>query len=600
MRRKLWLVLAVAALVAVSFAASVVSAKRVSDARPRTVTRGLDFLHSHQAENGGFKTAPNTLWAVLGAVASGERMGSKAWTVSGHDPFDYLQSVDHKVTAGGGLVDNAPVYYARAIMAYVALGQRERVFVAGTPKVDLLAQLYTYQDTTTGSATEGSFSPSSSMRTFDAVHTTSWAVLAMHAFGLDSDARYAAAIAWLAGQAGESGGFPSEPGKTADVLDTALAVQALAGAPEGQVDAAVLAAARQYLKDAQNANAGFPVSPGGPTDAEATSATIQAIIALGEDPDGEPWRSGGKTPAVALGALQQVDGSYSSSARSSAGSVPTTGWALVALRHRSFVTFPRDTGAATRAFLYRPEFKTVSPKNKAKFTHTRVVLVRATYTDFAPKGTGIKPKACRLYIDDVDRSRPAKIGRYGLRLLLKDVPNGSHTYRILLRDEAGNEHELERTFIVNVQTPPVVPTNTPTPIYPTHYPTPTYTPTPYETKTPTPYPTPTEYPSYSPYPTESPSGMPVTGSPVPSPSTSASPGASSGGGGGSAAGFVGGTLLAMLPIGAAISYLALQRREEILGSASQGALLAGGGSSWDRFKAALAKSKDLTRPVPKD
>jgi hypothetical protein len=93
----------------------------------------------------------------------------------------------------------------------------------------------------------------------------------------------------------------------------------------------------------------------------------------------------------------------------------------------------------------------------------------------------------------------------------------------------------------------------------------------------------------------------VTVSPVASPSASASPaGTGAGGGGGSAAGFVGGTLLAMLPIGAVISYLLLHRREEVLGTASQGTVLAGGGSAWERFKHTLARSKDLTRPSSRE
>jgi len=63
---------------------------------------------------------------------------------------------------------------------------------------------------------------------------------------------------------------------------------------------------------------------------------------------------------------------------------------------------------------------------------------------------------------------------------------------------------------------------------------------------------------------------------------------------------VGGTLLAMLPIGAVVSYLLLHRREELLGGASQGEVLAGGGSPWERFKQTLAKSKDLTRPSSRE
>ncbi len=89
----------------------------------------------------------------------------------------------------------------------------------------------------------------------------------------------------------------------------------------------------------------------------------------------------------------------------------------------------------------------------------------------------------------------------------------------------------------------------------------------------------------------------MTGAPIASPSPSGSPGAASGGDSGSAAGFLGGTLLAMLPIGAAISYLALRHREQALSAAGEGKVLSGGGSAWDRLKGALGKSKDLVKPA---
>jgi len=604
MRRRLWLALAVAALVAASFAASVVAAKRASDDRPRYVTRGLDFLHSRQLEGGGFSTPANTAWSVLGAVASGERMGSSAWSIKGKNPFDYLQSVDHEKAATGAAVDNAPVYYARAIMAYVAVDQRDRVFVAGTPHVDLLAKLYTYQDTTDASPTKGSFSPSSSTRQFDAVHTTSWAVLAMFNFGLQTEPRYAWAETWLGQQQRANGGFPTEAGKNADVVTTALAVQALVNAPDGTVGPEVLPAARQYLKNSQNADGGFPTSPGGTTNAEATSAAIQAIVALGERPEDDFWKAGINTPIYALGVLQRTDGAYKLTVKVSDHPVAVTSWALVAMRRKSFSVYPKNIGAAEVAFRFRPQLRSIAPKNGTKFKHTRIVLIRATYTDFYPKGTGIEPAACRVYVDGVNKSRPADIGKYGLRLQLKGVPNGTHTYKIELVDHAGNRKAVERTFIVDVVTPVPQPTQTytpiPGPVYPTVYPTPSETvyPEPTDTITPTPYETYTPYPYDGPSPYPSASGQPVIGSPMPSPSTSASPGAT--GGGGSAAGFVGGTLLAMLPIGAAISYLALHRREQALGGASEGAVLTGGGSAWERFKQTLAQSKDLTKPTSRN
>jgi hypothetical protein len=597
MSRKIWLGVAIATLVAVSFAASVVAARRSSEDRPRHVTRGLDYFHARQGDDGGFVTPANTAWTVLGAVASGERMGSSAWTRKGKNPFDYLQATNHEAAATSATVDNAPVYYARMIMAYVAVDRRERVFIAGTPHVDLLAKLYTYQDLTDGSPTKGSFSPSSSTRSFDAVHTTSWAVLSMYNFNVTTEERFALAETWLAGQQMAGGGFASEAGENADCLTTALAIQALSVGPDGLSWDPT--AARQFLKDNQNTDGGFPHSPGGRTNAEATAAAIQAILALGEHPDDAFWRVGANTPIDALGALQRQTGAFRLTSRENLRPLAVTGWAVTALRRRSFASFPRITGSAEAAFKFRPTFRTVSPKNGAKFKSTRVVLIKATYTDFYPKGTGINHAASRLYVDGDNKSRPADIGKYGLRLLLKNVPNGEHTYKIELRDHAGNVRVTERKFTVAVPTPTYSPTARPTydpgPVYPTAYPTQPSTPRPYSTATTTPEP----YETYTPYPYDSPSPTAspmVTGSPIPSPSTSASPaGAGGSGGGGSAAGFVGGTLLAMLPIGAVLAYLLLHRREELLGTASQGTVLAGGGSPWERFKQTLARSKNLTR-----
>ena len=174
MGRKIWLALALAVIVAAGFAAGAVAAKHeaASDPRPGTVTKGLDYFHARQKVDGGFGTMAATAWVILGAVASGERVGSTMWTIDGNNPFGYLQAGSHEAAATGPDVDNAPVYYARAIMSYVAADRAERVFVAGTPRIDLLAKLYGYQDLVDDSLAKGSFSPSTSSRTFQAVHTT--------------------------------------------------------------------------------------------------------------------------------------------------------------------------------------------------------------------------------------------------------------------------------------------------------------------------------------------------------------------------------------------------------------------------------------------
>jgi hypothetical protein len=607
MGRKIWLALALAVIVAAGFAASAVAAKHkaASDPRPKTVTKGLDFFHARQKADGGFGTMAATAWVILGAVASGERIGSTGWAVDGNNPFDYLQAHSHEAAATGPDVDNAPVYYARAIMSYVAADRAERVFVAGTPRIDLLTKLYGYQDMVDGSLTKGSFSPSVSTRTFQAVHTTVWAILAMQAMGENGKDRFALAEQWLATQQLADGGFPAQPGDYSNCEDTAMAIQALVLAADGALDPAIIPAARQYLKTNQRADGGFPYKPQTGTtgtDAWATSAAIQAILAMGEKPDSPDWMVGANTPRSALGTLQLPNGAYDKKRGDATSPLPTTSWALVALRDKPFTTFPKARPPALKAFVFRPQIGLVLPKNGQKYTSTRAVLIRATYTDGA-KGTGVNPKACRVYVDDRNKTKPADIGRHALHLQLKNVPNGLHTYRLEIVDHAGNVKKVERRFTVAIPTP----TPTPAPTYvpnpnPTYIPPATIYPTPQSTSTPTPYTTITPYSSPSTVTTDTPTpyqsgGYPVTGAPVASPSPSGSPGATGGGDSGSAAGFLGGTLLAMLPIGAAISYLALRRREQALSAAGEGKVLGGGGSAWERLKGALSKSKDLVKPA---
>ncbi len=588
MMRRTWLVLPVAvALLAMTPALA-------NAARPASVTRGLDYLHSQQTTNGGFGNSSATAWAILGAVATGERMGADVWHVSGKTPISALQTTNHETAAAATL--NPPLYFSQTIMAYLAGGREDYVYAAGTPAVDLLARLYAYQDVTEGSATEGSFSPSSSTRTYKAVRTTSWAVLAMHSLGIDNES-FTAATAWLRAQQNGDGGFGLSVASSSDTEDTALAVQALR-AGGTSADSPVLQSALSYLDGVQRTDGGFPDQTTSSTrlDADATSHAIQTIDACGEDPAAGRWRTAsGKTPLSALRSLQVARGAFAARPGTLVNPVPVTGHALVALSLQNFAGYPAHKPKAVKAFVFRPHFDTVVPKGGATFTTTRIVLIRATYGD-GQGGTGINADAVRLYVDSSDKTRPADVGKYGLHLQLKNVPNGKHSYKIVVRDKAGNERQVTRNFTVAVPIQPTTrPTWNPVPVTtPTAFPPTTIRP---GTRTPTPpttlYPTPTVTPST--YPSVSASASPVIGGVVGSPSPS--PGAGGSGDDGSTAGFVGGTLLAMLPIGAALTYYLLRRREAAMAGAAVGEALPGGGSGWERTKDAFAKSGDIIKPA---
>ena len=409
MSRKIWLALAVVALVAASFAASVVAARRAGDPRTKYTTHALDYLHSRQTESGGFSTPENTAWAILGMVAKRERQGSSAWRVKGKSPFMYLQSSDLVAGASNG-VENAPVYYSRLIMAYVASRNSNQVATAGSKSVNLLTELWKFQDMSDTSTSKGAFSALPGTLN-SAIHSTAWAILAMYSLEDDpaSDPHFVAAQKWLATQqndlAGGTGGFSSSvKGQDANVVDTALAIQALSVGPA--VSGWNRDLAKGFLMTHQNGVGGFSyISQTGSTQTDATSAAIQAIIALGENP--RSWKGKAKgNPYTALNALLQTNGSYRQTDR--LGLLATTSWALVAqdVESQPFTTYPKKITKALKSFRFRPEFNSVSPKNGAKYK-SHVVLIRATYTDHKG-GTGIKPSACRLYVDDKNRSRAGR------------------------------------------------------------------------------------------------------------------------------------------------------------------------------------------------
>ncbi len=534
-----------------------------------------------------------------GHLGSRRESAEVAWNQGGKDPIDYLQGLDLEAAAGSSSsLVNRPAFYAKVMLAYIAAGRVDLIWSAGTKGIDLVAKLHSYQNTTTGA-----FSPSGSTATnpYATVNTTIWAILALKAAG-ETDGGLNGAITWLVAQQNGNGGFGSQPSSASDVDDTAAAVMALRASFSNRAGMGasnpVIVDALAYLKSAQRGDGGFPSMPtDGRSYAESTAWATQAIVACGQSPSS--WNKGSNTPLSFLRRLQQPSGLFAHRVGAISNPLMTTTQAVIALAQKPF-PFGLSNNPTNRAF--RPHFDSISPSGHPTFK-TSTVDVKATYGDNVG-GTGIKVSAVRVTVDGVNKTKAATIKTSSLALRLTGLKNGSHTVIIRIADRAGNSLSRTRSFTVNVPAPaPSTPSTTPTsPSTPTYRPpsssggtgtgsTPTtpgvLTPTPTATAT-----TGTYVPGtvtgtpLSPSPSASP-GAPLTAGAQPSPSASVTgQAAANGQGGGSGtAGWIGLGLVALLPLGALVSYVAHRRQAAALEGAGNGRALLGGGTPWEQFKA---------------
>ena len=418
--------------------------------------------------------------------------------------------------------------------------------------------------------------------------------------------RIDSAVQWLEAQQAASGGWASQPGATQDtsttpnVNDTALVMQAIAAAAPhgaGTPAATAISAGVAFLTHVQRSDGGFPMYPGDRTYAEPTAWAIQAIRVAGQDPQSSTWTKGAYNPVTRLHRMITVSGAYPARAGVST-SLVTTSEAIIAL---SGATFPVKHPTDPEAVRFRPAFVKPLP---VPASHARIkshtVVITAHYADNA-NGTGINVRRVRVIVDDIARTAKARITRTYLYLKLTGVTNGTHQLTITVPDNAGNAVATSRTFTVAVATASSGGSGgtggggTGGGGSGGTYPYPTATPTPTTTLSPTPG---TSYPSPSASPSGGVSGTPLTPSPgssfgpTPQPSTSASvTGRAAGGKGGGhgtlAAGLLGGSLVAMLPLGALFSYAVRRHQVGLLSGAGAGRMLPAGGTPWWRFKSRI-------------
>ena len=186
----------------------------------------------------------------------------------------------------------------------------------------------------------------------------------------------------------------------------------------------------------QNADGGFSyISPTAAPTTDATAAAIQAIQALGENPE-DDWKQRHARPRSPRSAGCSCSERRPTRSPTRLGRPsPRTSWALVAQDDKSqpFTDVPQDASRRPQGLPVPPADPSRSRPRTAPSSRARTSCSSAPRTRTHPKGTGIRPSACRLYVDDKNRSRAADIGKYGLHLQLKNVPNGEHTYKIELR-----------------------------------------------------------------------------------------------------------------------------------------------------------------------
>jgi hypothetical protein len=252
----------------------------------------LAWMQAFQEEDGGFSNGfsagsdyGTTVEVVLAVAAAGQ--DASLWQSSaGLSPLDYVAT-----QIAGGEFENAGSL-SKALLVAVATGQNPRDFGGK----DLVSALISQQDAGTGVFG-------------DTLFQHAYAVLALHNAG---QAIPQNAVTALTSQFTDDGAWALFGGKTpgtADTNTTAVIMQALVAAGEGDAAAGAL----PYLHRMQNDDGGFPYQKpsdwGTDTDANSTAVVLQALTAL-EEPMGN-WASSGTDPLGALLALWDAEsGAY--------------------------------------------------------------------------------------------------------------------------------------------------------------------------------------------------------------------------------------------------------------------------------------------------
>lgn len=285
-----------------------------------------DWLIGQQAEDGGFAgfsgaSEPSITIDAIMALAAAQQQGVDVGT-SIDDAVAYLESSD----VAPVFAQTGPGQAAKLTLGIIAAGDDPRAFATVNP----LMLVDKGVNDETGLYGTG-------------VYDHALAMLALAAAGSDVPAE---AIAALEETRTPEGGWAFDGTTTegaADSNTTALVVQALVAAGEG--DSALVSNALDYLRTTLVDDTGATFQPGDEAiaDANSTALVLQAAIAAGEDPSSfDAW---GNLPS-ALEAFQNPNGAFHYNADDPSDNLFTTAQAIPALAGLPLPLTPAPDGGA--------------------------------------------------------------------------------------------------------------------------------------------------------------------------------------------------------------------------------------------------------------
>lgn len=287
------------------------------------VSKALDYLRGQLTDEGEISSFGISAWAVMAIAAAGE--DPHEWKTADDNPsiVDYLAANADKATI--------TTDYERMILAIVAAGEDPTSF-GGKDFVTLLED--DYRDNQIGDSS--------------LLNDDFWGMMALVAAGEPATSEVIQKSKnFILSNQNDDGGWSYGVGGLSEVDDTAAAIMALitAGQP---ANSEPITKALNYIKSTQQDDGGF--LSWGSTNSATDSWAIAAIVAAGQDPTSDEWKSeAGNSPVDHLLSLQDEDGGFKWQADIPSNKAWMTSYAIVALLGTSYPVVRQPTPTPTSA-----------------------------------------------------------------------------------------------------------------------------------------------------------------------------------------------------------------------------------------------------------